>query len=90
MVLLGYCPGTGVAAAAEGKIDALFGVVGMIFGALLFAEQFAFFGNNILTWMDLGPVTLPQLIHLPAWTIFVGLTLGAVLLFRQIERWERR
>jgi uncharacterized membrane protein YedE/YeeE len=90
MVLLGYCPGTGVAAAAEGKIDALFGVVGMMFGALLFAEQFAFFGRNILSWMDLGPVTLPQLIHVPAWTIFVVLTVGALILFRQIERWERR
>ena len=90
MALLGYCPGTGVAAAAEGRIDALCGVVGMMFGALLFAEQFAFFGRNILSWIDLGPVTIPQLIHVPAWTIFVGLTLGAVFLFRRIERWERR
>lgn len=90
MVLLGYCPGTGIAAAAEGKTDALFGVVGMMFGALLFAEQFAFFGRNILSWMDLGPVTLPQLIHVPAWTIFVALAVGALILFRQIERWERR
>ena len=32
MVLLGYCPGTGVAAAAEGKTDALLGVVGMMCG----------------------------------------------------------
>ena len=37
MVLLGYCPGTGVAAAAEGKTDALFGVVGMMCGTMLFA-----------------------------------------------------
>ena len=90
MVLLGYCPGTGVAAAAEGKIDAVFGVAGMMLGALLFAELFAFFGRNILAWIDLGPVTLPQLIHVPAWTIFAVLTVGAVILFRQIERWERR
>jgi uncharacterized protein len=90
MVLLGYCPGTGVAAAAEGKTDALFGVVGMICGTMLFAGQFAFLGKNVLTWINLGPVTLPELTHLPAWAIFAGLTAGAVMLFRQIERWERR
>ncbi|MEO8594299.1 MAG: YeeE/YedE thiosulfate transporter family protein [Candidatus Solibacter sp.] len=90
MVLLGYCPGTGVAAAAEGKTDALFGVVGMMLGALLFAEQFSFFGKNVLAWIDLGPVTLPELTRIPAWAIFVGLTAGAVMLFRQIEGWERR
>ena len=90
MVLLGYCPGTGVAAAAEGKTDALFGVAGMMLGAMLFAEQFAFLGRNVLTWIDLGPVTLPELIHIPAWAIFVALTVGAAILFRQIEGWERR
>jgi uncharacterized protein len=56
MVLLGYCPGTGVAAAAEGKGDAAFGLAGMLLGALLFAV----------------------------------LTVGAVVLLRRIEGWERR
>lgn len=90
MVVLGYCPGTGVGAAAEGRIDAIAGVVGMVFGALLFAGQFSFFSKNILTWFDLGPVTLPQLTGVPAWAIFIVLTLGALLLFRQLERLEQR
>ncbi len=90
MVLLGYCPGTGVAAAAEGRTDALLGVAGMMCGALLFAGQFAFLGKNVLTWFDLGPVTLPELLRIPAWAIFVVLTAGAVILFRRIEGWERR
>jgi len=90
MALLGYCPGTGVAAAAEGKIDALFGVAGMLFGALFFAEQFAFLSRSVLTWFDLGPLTLPDLIRVPAWAIFTGLTIGVVVLFRWLERWERR
>jgi uncharacterized protein len=90
MVLLGYCPGTGVAAAAEGNVDALFGIAGMLFGALLFAEQFAFLGRTVLAWINLGPVTLPELTRLPAWAIFAVLAAGAVILFRRIEAWERR
>lgn len=89
MVVLGYCPGTGVAAAAEGRTDAMAGVAGMLVGAVLFAEQFGFFSRNILTWADLGPVTLPQLTRIPAWAIFAVLIAGTGLLFRQIARWER-
>jgi uncharacterized membrane protein YedE/YeeE len=89
MALLGYCPGTGVAAAAEGKADALFGVAGMLFGAMLYAEQFAFFSKNVLTWFDLGPLTLPELIRAPAWAIFAGLSIVVAVLFWTIESWER-
>lgn len=88
MVVLGYCPGTGVAAAAEGRADAIFGVAGMGVGALLFAEQFAYFSKGILSWFDLGSVTLPQLLHAPAWAIFAILTVAAGALFRQLERRE--
>ncbi len=36
--LLGYCPGTAVAAVGEGRLDALFGgVIGMLLGAFAFA-----------------------------------------------------
>ncbi|HEY2012650.1 MAG TPA: YeeE/YedE thiosulfate transporter family protein [Bryobacteraceae bacterium] len=90
MVLLGYCPGTGVAAAAEGKKDAIFGVLGMLLGALFFAGQFAYLGKNLLTWFDFGPVTLPELLHIPAWLIFICLTAAAAILFRQVEIWEKR
>lgn len=90
MVVLGYCPGTGVAAAAEGRIDAMIGVAGMLVGAMLFAGLYAFFGTNILTWFDLGPVTLPELTRVPAAAILAGLAVGAAVLFRQLERWEGR
>ncbi len=90
MVLLGYCPGTGVAAAAEGRRDALSGVAGMMAGALVFAEWYGSLGGSILKWLDLGPLTLPQVIPLPAWAILGVLAAGAALLFRRIERWERK
>ena len=89
MVLLGYCPGTGVAAAAEGKRDAMAGVAGMFAGALLFAGQYAHLSKNVLIWLNLGPVALPELIPVPAWGIFLALAIGTLVLFRRIERLER-
>jgi len=36
MSIMGYCPGTAIAAIAEGAKDAVFGFVGMLFGAAVF------------------------------------------------------
>jgi uncharacterized membrane protein YedE/YeeE len=90
MTLLGYCPGTGVAAAAEGRRDAMAGVGGMMVGALLFAETYALLSRTVLTWMDLGPVTLPELISVSPWPILFAITAAALILFRGLERFERR
>ncbi len=38
MSVSGYCPGTGIAALAEGSKDVLFGLVGMLFGSIVFNE----------------------------------------------------
>jgi hypothetical protein len=35
-------------------------------------------------------VTLPELTRVPAGVILAALAVGAALLFRQLERWERR
>ncbi len=89
MAVLGYCPGTGVAAAAEGHRDAQFGVVGMLVGALVFAELFGTISRSILTWLNLGPVTWPEVTGAPAWTILAGLAISAAILFRRLEAWEQ-
>ena len=86
MVLLGYCPGTAVAAAGEGKRDAWFGLAGMIAAAAVFAEFSGFFAATIQKWSNLGPVTLPQLTGIPAWAWFAALALGAASLFRWLDR----
>ena len=46
MVVLGYCPGTSVAACGEGRRDAMAGVLGMFAGALAF----------VAAWPALQPV----------------------------------
>ena len=89
MALLGYCPGTGVAAAAEGQRDAVIGVLGMFAGSAIFAELYGFLSATVMKWYDLGPVTLPELTGIPSWLIFGCLGAASVLLFMKIERWER-
>ena len=60
--VLGYCPGTQGGALGEGRWDALWGILGMIVGAGLYAETYPYLMENVLGWENLGYLTLPQLI----------------------------
>lgn len=86
MVLYGYCPGTGIAAIGTGSIHALVGAAGMIFGAILYAFSFEWVRANILSVGKLGKVTLPQIMHVPAWTIFGALIVIGIALFAWVEK----
>jgi len=86
MTVLGYCPGTAVAACAEGRKDALMGVLGMIAGAMIYAELFPWLKTNVLSWPDKGKVTLPEVMGAPPWTFFIVLAVGAALLFAWLDR----
>lgn len=86
MVLLGYCPGTGVAAMAEGHKDAIFGVLGMLAGAAVFAEVYGGLTGSVLKWCDLGPVTLAQMLGVSPWIVLAALAVIALGLFRLLER----
>lgn len=85
MVLLGYCPGTAVAAAGEGKRDAWFGLAGMIAAAAVYAEFSGLFASTVQKWSNLGPVTLPELTGVPAWAWFVAIAIAAASFFRWLE-----
>ena len=89
MVTLGYCPGTAIAAAAAGSVHALVGLAGAIVGGVLYAFSFPWIAAKILPVGALGKVRLPDVTGIPAWLWFTGLAIGAVLLFRVIERHER-
>ena len=86
MVLYGYCPGTGIAAIGTGSIHALVGAAGMIFGAILYAFSFEWVRANILSVGKLGKVTLPQIMHVPAWTLYGALIVIAIALFVWVEK----
>lgn len=89
MVTLGYCPGTAIAAAAAGSVHALAGLAGTIVGGVLYAFSFPWISAKILPVGALGKVRLPDVTGIPAWLWFTGLTIGAIALFRAIERHER-
>ncbi len=84
MVLLGYCPGTAVAAAGEGKRDALWGLAGMTLGAAAYSELDASCAR-LRSLVDLGQATLPQLTGIPAHVWFAALLVFALLFFRWID-----
>jgi uncharacterized membrane protein YedE/YeeE len=54
----GYCPGTALAAAAEGKPDAWATILGGTLGALVFAFMFPDLETFLLSFGQYGPVTI--------------------------------
>ena len=88
MVVLGYCPGTAVAAAGEGKRDAWAGMLGMLIGAFVFVEVYPWLKGTVLQWADLGKVTLPDLTGLPPAGWFAILLLVTVPFFVWLD-WRR-
>ena len=89
MAVLGYCPGTGVAALGDGSRHALPGVVGMVVGAALYAEAHPWLAQHVLPVGDIGKQTAATATGLSPWWFMLLLAAAAVALFRGIERWER-
>ena len=84
--LLGYCPGTSAGALAEGRWDALWGILGMLTGAALYAEAFLLMKQTVLTWGDFGKITLPGILGINHWVIIAVAVIAGLLLFRFIEK----
>lgn len=87
--LLGYCPGTAAAALGEGRWDALAGIAGMLSGAALFARLYPGLKDNLLSWGNLGKITLAELTGIFPWALVSGLVLLILILFRFWERTGR-
>jgi len=84
--LLGYCPGTSVGAFGEGRWDALWGILGMLAGAAIFAELYPALKKTVLTWGNYGKITLPQVLGLNHWFVIPVFVVGALALFRWFEK----
>lgn len=84
--ILGYCPGTQLGALGEGRWDTVWGIIGMLFGAALFAESYPFLKETVLTWGDFGKITIPQVLGISHWPVIVVMVVLGVLLFRWFEK----
>lgn len=86
MTLYGYCPGTAVAAVATGRLHALVGFFGMLFGGIVYAFSYGFLKENVLSVAKMGKVRLPEITPIPEvawWALLVVMTIA---IFFGLER----
>lgn len=84
--LLGYCPGTAAGALGEGRIDGLWGLLGMVLGGAIYAWAFPLMKTSILSMGNYGKITLPQIIGINHWMVILILAAAFLLLFRFFEK----
>ena len=84
--LFGYCPGTAVGALGEGRWDTVWGLVGMLTGAAVFAELYPLLKASVLTWGDFGKLTIPGVLGINHWIVIAVFIIGGVILFRWFEK----
>lgn len=86
MAVYGYCPGTGVAASGAGHRDALVGVAGMLFGALLYVLGYPSLKPLIEAGASWGKLTLPGATSTSPWPWVIGLVVVLAGLLSLVER----
>jgi len=84
--LVGYCPATAAGALGEGRYDAVFGLLGMLLGAALYAEVYPVLKDTVLKWGNLGKITLHGIIGINHWIVIIILTLIFFALFIFFEK----
>ncbi len=84
--LLGYCPGTSLGALGEGRYDSIWGIVGMLAGAALFAEFFPLIKRTVLTWGNYGKITIPGILGVNHWIVIVIMIILGIIMFRFFEK----
>lgn len=62
LALLGYCPGTGVAALGQGNYDAIAGILGLMAGSYLYAETSGYLDSTIQKIGNRGDIMLSDLL----------------------------
>lgn len=84
--LLGYCPGTVGGALGEGRLDGLWGILGMLFGGAVYAALHPWFKANLIPMGSLGEVTVPALLGFNHWLVILVFAVVCLTVFRYFER----
>lgn len=87
MALTGYCPGTCVAGAGEGKLDYIVpGLLGFLTGAVIYGLTYQQVFPAISKIANVGSTTMPDLWNLNPYLFVLTFALMALLLFYMIDR----
>ena len=84
--LIGYCPGTSLGALGEGRWDAVWGILGMLMGAAIYAELYPLMKGTVLTWGNYGAITIPKVLGINHWPVIAVIAAGTLFLFRWLEK----
>jgi uncharacterized protein len=87
MAVAGFCPGTQIAGAGEGKVDYIVpGTLGFLVGAVLFGLTYNSVMPKIKSILNLGSTTIPDLWHINPYLAILVFTIMALALFYAIDR----
>ena len=86
MALLGFCPGTGIAALADGAEEMLLGLLGMFVGTALYAEVFPWITRHLKPTDALGEETLIDLTGWSPWIFVGGISCMTIIAFALLEK----
>lgn len=84
--VLGYCPGTSAGALGEGRVDALWGILGGVAGAAAYAEVYPQVKAGLDTWANFGKLTLPTALGVNHWVVIVPLAVVYLAVFALFEK----
>lgn len=87
MVILGYCPGTAVAALGRGSVHALIGLGGMVVGGACYGVCYPWVKSHVLTIGSFGQSRLMDL-GIPEWGWWTMIVLGTAAIFVLASRFE--
>jgi uncharacterized membrane protein YedE/YeeE len=83
----GFCPGTAVAGAGEGKLDYIVpGLLGFLTGGVIFGLTYQSFMPQIKAIGNFGSVVIPDLWHINPYLAIFVFALMALVLFYLIDR----
>ena len=84
--LLGYCPGTAGGALGEGRIDGLWGILGMLCGGALYGALYPIMKAHVIPLGNYGKIGLPQITGINHWIVILALLLLTTFLFWLFEK----
>ncbi|HOX93674.1 MAG TPA: YeeE/YedE family protein, partial [Syntrophales bacterium] len=64
----------------------LWGILGMILGAAVFAEFYPALKTTVYTWGNLGKITLPEVLGVSHWVVIPVFIVAGIVLFWWFEK----